>query len=84
MRGGTSVASALPALPSRRTFSPHDVNKVGREHKRRALALDAKLELDVAEKVAKVNVEKVAVGLHHDVVVVAVSNAKHVRRHTVA
>mmetsp|Transcript_3303 Transcript_3303/g.10357 ORF Transcript_3303/g.10357 Transcript_3303/m.10357 type:complete len:360 (+) Transcript_3303:363-1442(+) len=55
-----------------------------REHHGSALALDAKLVLEVAQEVAKVNVEVLARLFHHDVVVVPVADAHHVRRHAVA
>lgn len=58
-----------------RTFPAHYVDKIWREHKRRAFSLHTKFKLDVAEKMAKVNVKEMAVGLNHDVVVVPIANA---------
>lgn len=52
-----------------------DVGHVGSEHERRAVALEVAEHLRVAEELAKVDVEQVARGLDHDVVVVPVAHA---------
>ncbi len=52
----------------------YNVQEVLREHERHALPDDAELLLVVAEKVAKVNVEDLALAVDHDVVGVPVAN----------
>ncbi len=46
----------------------------GKDHGH-ALSLDPELVLEVAKEVTKVDVKHLAVGLHHDVVVVAITDA---------
>lgn len=60
------------------------IGHVGREHKRRSVALDRAHHLRVAEEFAKVNVEQVACRCDHYVVVVPIANAQNVGGHRVA
>ena len=61
----------------------HDKHHLRREHELRLLALDARALdlLEVAQHVAEVDVEEPAVSRQHDVAVVPVRDAEHVRRH---
>mmetsp|Transcript_33536 Transcript_33536/g.75901 ORF Transcript_33536/g.75901 Transcript_33536/m.75901 type:complete len:259 (-) Transcript_33536:597-1373(-) len=63
---------------------PQHVGKVGRHHERRPLALDAKLGLEVSEKVTEIDVEEVAGLRKHDVVVVAIADSHDVGGDAVA
>ena len=67
----------------RALLSKH-IRKVGREHEGGALTPDAKLGLEVAQKVAKVDVEEVACACEHDVVIMPVADAHDIRGNAVA
>ena len=61
-----------------------DLHKIMHENKLDALTLDAKLGLPIAKEMPKVNVEQLPSLFDHDVVVVAISNAKHIGRNGIA
>ena len=52
-----------------------NVNHVRRQHKRDPVPLEDPKHLRIAQEAAKVNVEEMAVTRHHDVVVVAITDA---------
>ena len=56
----------------------NDVDELGADDHGDSLALEAELVLEVAEEVAEVDVEELAVLAHHDVVVVPVPDAQDV------
>ena len=60
------------------TASGEEHRDTWREHERHRLALQAQELLEVAEKVAKVNVEEMPVLTQHDVVIVPIAHAEHV------
>ena len=62
----------------------NDDHKVVGQYKRHPLSPHPKLDLKVAQKVAKVNVEQLAALCDHDVVRVTISNAKNIGGHAVA
>lgn len=62
----------------------NDDLKVMCQHKRNSLSTHSKLDLEVAQEVAEVNMEQLSPLSHHDVVRVPVSYAQHIRSHTVS
>mmetsp|Transcript_419 Transcript_419/g.1447 ORF Transcript_419/g.1447 Transcript_419/m.1447 type:complete len:368 (+) Transcript_419:196-1299(+) len=67
-----------------RVLASQHVGVLRGEDEGRTLPLDAVLLLVVAQEVAEVDVEEMAVSGDHDVVIVSVSNAEHKRGHAVA
>ena len=57
--------------------------KVVSQHERNSLPPHTKLDLEVTQEVAIVNVEELPSLCYHDVVRVTVSNAQNIRGHTV-
>lgn len=83
------------------SFLVHDIHEIWRQHKGSTFPLDAKLALDVAQKVTKINVyacvnlsvvqkmqmndtKELAVLGDHDIVIVTVTNPKHIGGNAVA
>lgn len=64
--------------------APQDLGHVLCEDERRPLPLVPVLGLEVSQEVSEIDVEQPAVLGHHDVVVVSISDAKHVRGNGVA
>jgi len=61
-----------------------DVRHGRRDFKARFLALVSHFLLEIAEKMAKVNVEKGAVTLDHDVIAMPISNSHDIRGHAIS
>ena len=61
----------------------NDVHKVVDQHEGDTLSFEAKLTLVVSQEVTKVNVEKLACFLDHDIIVMSVADAQHICSHTV-
>ena len=68
-------------------IEPHvsvdDDGKVISQYKRHPLSLHAKLALEIAQKVPKVNVEELAVPGDHDVVGMPIPDPQHIGGHAV-
>ena len=60
------------------------VGKIGSQYKRCTLTLDAKLGLEVAKKVAKVDVKEMTILGEHDVVVMPIADPEHIGSNAVA
>mmetsp|Transcript_63005 Transcript_63005/g.136963 ORF Transcript_63005/g.136963 Transcript_63005/m.136963 type:complete len:212 (-) Transcript_63005:191-826(-) len=80
----STAAILLETLVQRRSPPTHDVGEIRCEDKGCTLPLHAELALEVAEEVAEVDMEEVAVPGDHDVVVVSVANAENERGHSIA
>lgn len=61
-----------------------DTNEVFGEDERHTFTIDAKLLLEMTKEMAKVNVENVALFIHHNVVGISIANAKNERGHAIS
>lgn len=79
VEGQAAEVNEVMELIRRLIASVDDVGHVGGEYERRAVPLDITKLLSVPKELAKIDMEEVAGGLEHDVVIVAVADAKHIR-----
>ena len=75
--------SRVIIIPIKSKVLVNDNLKVVSQHKRYPFSPDTKLDLEVAQEVAIVNVKELATLCHHDVVRVTVSYTQHIRDNTV-
>lgn len=85
VRPTAQLLELLKVFALRWIFDPFrdDVEEVFREYERNSLSVNAKLFLEMTQEVAKINVEDVAVFVHHDVIRIPVTDSQDERGHAI-